>query len=197
MKKLAKFKVVYVGVAVVFAVAMAASAVVAYSKYAGKHRQSEAEAQFALGNIYWLGNAFRDGVRIAEDKQESVRLWRMAAEHGHARAQFALARAYANGDGVAEDKREAGRWYRKAAEQGHAEAQNYLAHAYSAGDGFVQDQYEAYVWWSIATVSGYEGARWVLQLNWHGVLSQSEIRSAKKEAAQRLEEIDRRKAQGE
>jgi len=153
--------------------------------------QGHVRAQFNLGAFYFYG----DGV--AKDTREAVRWWRKAAEHGHAQAQYNLGVSYRQGDGVPQNTREAVRWYRKAAEQGFAKAQFYVGLAYETGSGVIADKREEYIWYSIANASGYKAAYWALQVNWHEYLSPSEIRSAKKEAARRLEEIDRRKAQSE
>ena len=144
--------------------------------------QGVAEAQFAIGEL-------------AKDTREAVHWFHKAAEQGHANAQAHLGEAYYEGDGVAKDAREAVHWYRKAAEQGHAGAQNNLGSAYWDGEGVITDEREAYIWVSIAKANGSETAAENFdKVPWSNFLSQSEIRSAKKEAARRLEEIDRRKA---
>ena len=74
-------------------------------------------AQFNLGVRY----AFGDGV--PEDRAESARWFRLAAEQGDATAQYNLGVMYANGRGVPEDDAEAVRWYRLSTEQGYADAQ--------------------------------------------------------------------------
>ncbi|CAJ2377530.1 MAG: hypothetical protein IBGAMO2_70001 [Arenicellales bacterium IbO2] len=103
--------------------------------------------------------------------------------------------AYFHGEGVAKNLREAVRWWLKAAEQGNALAQTNLASAYMLGKGVIKDAREAYIWLSIANANGNESASELYyDTNWHNHLSQFEIRSAQKEAAQRLEAIDRRKA---
>ena len=123
-----------------------------------------------------------------------MRWWRKAAEQGDSWAQFSLGVAYWNGEGVSEDKREAVRWWRKAAERGNAASQSNLGIAYTVGDGVITDMREAYIWLSIAKANGDENASKAFrEANWRDSLSQSEIRSAQKEAAQRMEEIDRRK----
>jgi TPR repeat protein len=47
----------------------------------------------------------------------------MAADQGHARAQYNLGCMYKNGQGVAQDYAAAMKWCRMAADQGFAEAQ--------------------------------------------------------------------------
>ena len=158
--------------------------------------QGHAEAQLQLG--YALGA----GAGVAEDKYEAARWYRKAAEQGVAKAQYNLGLALWGGNGVDEDKREAVRWYRRAAEQGMVPAQYNLGWAYFAGQGAIFDAREAFIWLSIAKAGGDEQASEVLQLVNSGrmpwfVLSESETRSAQKEAARRLDEIDHRKAENE
>ena len=154
--------------------------------------QGYAPAQRNMGLAYILG----DGV--AKNKREAVRWFRKAAEQGNAVAQFDLGLSYMTGDGVAKDMREAVRWFRKAAEQGDEFAQESLGRAYWNGDGVIKDEREAYIWFSIAKASGHEKADDALRkINWHNYLSQSAIRSAKDEAARRMDAVDRRKAQSE
>ena len=75
----------------------------------------DADAQFSLGERHYNG----DGVE--RDRDEAVRLWRLAAEQGHADAQWRLGEWARFDDGGGGDA-EAVRWYRLAAEQGHADA---------------------------------------------------------------------------
>jgi TPR repeat protein len=64
----------------------------------------------------------RDGQPAA-----AVRLYRMAAEKGYARAQAYLGRHFADGNGVAPDLAEAVKWYERAAARGDAMGQRMLA----------------------------------------------------------------------
>ena len=83
------------------------------------------------------------------------------------------------------------RWYRKAAEQGNASAQYNLGIAYWIGEGTITDKREAYIWLSIAKANGSEySANALRTFRLHEYLFPSEIRSAQKEAARRLEAID-------
>ncbi len=52
-----------------------------------------------------------------------MRWHRLAANQGHAAAQFFMGVAYKYGEGVKQSDEEAVRWYRLAAEQGHEKAQ--------------------------------------------------------------------------
>ena len=61
--------------------------------------------------------------------------WRLAAEAGHAQAQFSLGLCLAAGEGVLRDEAESVRLYRLSAAAGHADAQFNLASCYRRGQG--------------------------------------------------------------
>ena len=153
-----------------------------------------AEQGYALAE-YYLGIAYSLGNGIAKDRREALRWWRKAAEQGLAVAQYELGEAYATGDGVRMDKQEAARLWRKAAEHGQVYAQHNLGMAYMRiGDGVETDEREAYIWLTIAAENGNEVASiHILSDDWRTYLSQSEIRSARKEAGRRLKKIERRR----
>ena len=133
--------------------------------------QGNAEAQLALGGMYFAGQG------VAEDPTEGVRWWRLAAEQGHLPAQTGLGGRYFNGRGVAQDEAEAVRWYRLAAEQGDAEVlawmhltaeqgqpdvQVALAGMYSFGRGVPLDADEALRWYRQAAELGHVEAQLTL-----------------------------------
>jgi len=74
--------------------------------------EGDADAQWRLGNRY------RNGVGVPEDRAMAAKWYHKAAEQGHADAQQLLAWCYYLGNGVPKDKTEAIKWIRKAAEQG-------------------------------------------------------------------------------
>jgi uncharacterized protein len=84
------------------------------------------------------------------NKAEGLRLTRLAAEKGHAKAQFYLGQFYSNGDGVEQSYKEAAKWFRRAADQGDDEAQEALGSAYFFGRGVPQDYMEAHMWANLA-----------------------------------------------
>lgn len=87
--------------------------------WAGAAEDAErAETEFARGNL--VG---------------ALKLWRMAADEGHAKAQARL------GDILdkAEDDAEAVAWYRKSAEQGDADGEYGLGQMYAKGEGVERD----------------------------------------------------------
>jgi TPR repeat protein len=72
----------------------------------------------------------------APDESESIRLLKLAADQGDARAQFNLGYLYEEGrGGLPNDDREAARLYKLAADQGNAGGQNNLGFLYEQGRG--------------------------------------------------------------
>jgi hypothetical protein len=90
---------------------------------------------------------------VAQDAEQAVYWYRLAAEQGIAPAQYQLGLRYANGDGVTRDYAEAVKWYRRAAEQGVAFAQFNLGVRYVNGQGVARDPVQAYQWFSVAARS--------------------------------------------
>jgi hypothetical protein len=80
--------------------------------------QGNAQAQFALGRSYYLGEGF------PQNLAEAVKWFQKAAEQGDPVAQYHLAWMYAKGEGVPKNLAEAVKWDRKAAEQGDEDAQS-------------------------------------------------------------------------
>jgi TPR repeat protein len=85
--------------------------------FACRQEQTDPATQFNLGFMYGTGTG------VAQDYEEAIRWFRLAAEKGYAAAQFNLGVLYANGTGVPQDYKEATRWFRLAADQGYAAAQ--------------------------------------------------------------------------
>ena len=100
--------------------------------------------------LWVLGLCLNKGPRFASgmptDVEESVEWLRLAADRGHAGAQFDLGRCYYDGEGVAKDVERAAMWLKKAAEQGHMKAQKYLSLCYTKGEGVEQDRGKAANW---------------------------------------------------
>ena len=104
-------------------------------------------------NFYYGRNGF------AQSYADAVSWYRLAAEQGHADAQFSLGCCYQNGQGVAKDDAKAVKWYRKAAEQGNAGAQCNLGFLYDKGRGVEQDYREALRWYRKAAEQGNANAQ--------------------------------------
>jgi TPR repeat protein len=144
--------------------------------------QGNAEAEFALGQMYSLGwgvprdeaDAMRwlqmanapdtdgpptewavvEGYGVAQDQKQAAYWYRLAAEKGHAEAQFNLSRLYAAGQGVAHDDEQVARWVRASASQGYAPAQARLGMRYATGRGMAEDDRRAYFWLTLAFLHG-------------------------------------------
>lgn len=91
--------------------------------------------------------------------QVAVKLFRLAANNGHADARYALGSMYTYGEGVPSDNQEAVKWYRLAAGQGHRDAQYTLGLIYGSGQqGLPQDHQKAVKWYHLAAVQGHREA---------------------------------------
>ncbi len=74
--------------------------------------QGKANAQYKLGNLYWLG------VGVPQDFAEAVIWYRLAADQGLAVAQYRLGAMYDHGQGVSRDYAEAAKWYQLSSRPG-------------------------------------------------------------------------------
>lgn len=99
------------------------------------------------------------GVEDAKERKENASddaedWFRMAAEQGHADAQFALGQSYRysgrRSDASEEDYAVAAKWYRRAAIQGHPSARFSLGTMCSNGEGMPRDLLQAYMWFDLA-----------------------------------------------
>jgi len=90
--------------------------VIIYNKELKLAQKGDILAQYNLGLIYEHGQG------VAQNNEEAVRWYRLAATQQYADAQFNLGYMYENGLGVTRDDNEAERLYRLAAEQGHHNA---------------------------------------------------------------------------
>ncbi|HHJ12980.1 MAG TPA: hypothetical protein ENJ79_01185 [Gammaproteobacteria bacterium] len=117
----------------------------------------DAEAQFALGTLYY------GGIGVAVDYVESSYWFLRAAEQGLAPAQYNLGNAYQRGEGLRRNPTRAVQWWQKAADQGLAAAQYNLANAYHNGEGVARDRERARQLYRKAADNGYYPARQVLE----------------------------------
>jgi len=139
--------------------------------------QNHADAQYKLGDCYFLGRG------VERDYVEAIKWYRKAAEQNHADAhsrlseckilaellertekgdaasQYELASAFSNGRGVERDYVEAVKWFCKAAEQNHANAQDNLGDCYRIGRGVERDYVEAVKWFRKAAEQNHAGAQ--------------------------------------
>jgi len=93
---------------------------------------------------------------VPRDFNEAAKWYRMAAEQGHADAQYNLGVVYERGAGrdIPPDPQEAAKWYRMAAAQGNTDAQFNLGVLYSKGQGVPLDLIQAYVLFELASANG-------------------------------------------
>ena len=63
---------------------------------------------------------------MAQNVVEAAKWWKLAADQGHAEAQWRLGMCSESGRGVEFSYAEAIKWYRKAADQGHPKAPSCL-----------------------------------------------------------------------
>ena len=70
-----------------------------------------------------LGLAYMNGTGVSKDRKEAEKWLRMAADQGHASAQFALGELNTDKTVVSA---EGGKWFKKAADQGYAPAQEVM-----------------------------------------------------------------------
>jgi TPR repeat protein len=108
---------------------------------------------------YMRGHMYETGEGLPQDDVEAARYYLMAAELGHARAQFSLGVMYSTGRGVERDVQQAATWYRLAAFKGHAEAQFSLGAMYAKGQGVKQDDVESVRWLRWAADNGSTSAQ--------------------------------------
>jgi uncharacterized protein len=144
--------------------------------------QGNAEAEFALGQMYSRGwgvprdeaDAIRwfqmansvesdgpptdwatvEGYGMEKDQKQAAHWYRLAADKGHAEAQFNLGRLYASGQGVKKDEEQAERWTSASAIQGYVPAMANLGDRYATGRGVAQDDKRAYFWLTLAFLHG-------------------------------------------
>jgi len=118
------------------------------------------------------------------DFETALPEFRVAAEGGHARAQYALGSMYNEGKGVAPDRARAAEWWHKAAAGNHAQAQFALGVLYSSGSGVAKDNVAAHMWFSLAAAQGKRNAKHLLKVI-VGQMTPEQISEAEHRAAER------------
>lgn len=117
---------------------------VALDKWREGAAAGEANAQFAVGYSYYVG----DGV--PQDLAKALPLLEAAAAQGHARAQYFLGLMYDEGRGVAKDPVRGVALFIAAAEAGDADAQRAAGISYRNGSGAPKDETKSIFWFSRA-----------------------------------------------
>ena len=122
---------------------------------------SDRRKVFRRYRLGWESYVGRGG--MPQDDTQAAHWYRLAADQGHAEAQFNLGWMHDQGLGVTQDYTQAVEWYRKAAEQGHVEAQANLGARYSMGRmGLPQDDEQAAHWLRKAAEQGHAEAQYTL-----------------------------------
>ena len=96
---------------------------------------------------------------VAQDYKTALTQFALAANQGHAEAQYYIGLCYEDGKGVEADKSEAAKWYKQAAENGYAEAQFRLGNILYSGEGAPLDMYAAIEWYRKAAKQGNADAQ--------------------------------------
>ncbi|MDE6296556.1 MAG: protein kinase [Muribaculaceae bacterium] len=157
---------------VVIAAVIIIVALVSYKSiadFASGKRNGESEAvgdaAISKGNAIVASDEFHQaskliqGIGVAQDEAEGMRLMMSAAEHGDAMAQCYIGLMYR--DGCATLQRDASKslfWIRKAAEQGNDVAIEEMGYKYYEGLGVEQDYAEAMKWLKQAAEKGKASA---------------------------------------
>jgi TPR repeat protein len=101
---------------------------------------------------------YENGHGVEQSYEKAAEYYTMAAEQGHADAQYNLGVMYDNGHGVEQSYEKAAEYYTMAAEQGDAGAQYNLGAMYLSGEGVEQSYSIARKWWIKAADQGQEDA---------------------------------------
>jgi TPR repeat protein len=97
--------------------------------------RGDAEAQFALANIYYNGEG------ITQDYEQAAIWTSTAAEQGHIGAQYHYGLLLENGEGVERNFKEAVEWWKRAAAQGYVDAQYKLGATFALERGVAEPDY--------------------------------------------------------
>jgi serine/threonine protein kinase len=112
----------------------------------------DAEEHFRLGTSFYRKKEY----------EKASEHYLIAAEQGHAKAQFFLGEMYEHGTGVTKDVPKAVEWYHKAAEQGNADAQYTLGTKYRNGKDIAKNEAQAIEWFRKAAEQENTQAQYAL-----------------------------------
>ncbi len=115
---------------------------------------SKAADQKCLYAIANLGNLYRLGHGVKEDKDKAFSLYEEAAKKGLANAQQMIGFCYQDGCGVSKNEKMAFKWYKKAAESDCPMAYYSVAFCYESGTGVEKDGNAAAAWYEKAANKG-------------------------------------------
>jgi TPR repeat protein len=106
----------------------------------------------------------KNGLRLASEKkfEEAAKQFKIAAELGHAEAQYQLGVLYFKGQGVIKDEKEAAQWYQKATAHDHPLATYYYGSCLLHGKGVAKNQDEGLKLYFKAADKGVMAAQYYL-----------------------------------
>lgn len=107
---------------------------------------------------------YREGKALYDQKQyeKAVAKLKPAADKGHDKAQYRLARCYEKGQGVEEDEAKAYALYLKSAQQGNDKAQYRLGRCYKKGNGTQKSYQKAALWFGKSAQQDNADAQYAL-----------------------------------
>jgi TPR repeat protein len=111
-----------------------------------------------------LGWLWLTGIGDVRNTTEAAKLLTLAANQGHAQAQYALGWCYKNGAGVDKSTAKAVEWFTSAANQGHAQAKCNIGLCYEYGSGVIKSEEKAAEWYASAANQGLAQAQCSLGL---------------------------------
>ena len=119
-----------------------------YARAAAQRSSDAPDAAYRLGYLY------EKGLGGKKEIQTAYRLYRRAAQNGHADAQRALGYLYEKGLGLPQNHAKARKWYTRAALQADATACNNLGFLYYNGKGMRRSKKLAKKWYKLAARAG-------------------------------------------
>ena len=143
-----------------------------------------AEAQAALGRMYWRGEG------VPKDATKAFEWYEKAAAQGDGNAQTVVGWMYLRGEGVPKDSAKAFEWNQKAVAQGNAQGQNAFGAMYELGEGVPKDAAKAREWYEKAATQGLAEA----QVNLGRIFQRGE--GVPKDSAKAVEYYQKAAAQG-
>ncbi len=123
----------------------------AWRKISDKDRIAEKQLDL------WLGCDTKD--EVAQDFEEAIKWYQLAADQDNPDAQFNLGLMYLKGHGVSQDYDEGIDLIERASEHDHPTALYHLGLAYDLGDGVEPDDEYSNWNYEIAAEYGHSGAR--------------------------------------
>ena len=109
-----------------------------------------------------LGNMYNDGEGIAQNDEQTVYYYQLAADQGNDMGQYNLGRMYYNGQGVDKNYEQAALYYKLAADQGYYKAQYKLGNMYYYGQGVDNDYKQAVLYYQLAADQNHDIAQYKL-----------------------------------